>query len=186
LILSQGVPMLLAGDEFGRTQQGNNNAYCQDSDISWINCDIEEKGQSLIRFVRTLTGLRANHPALRNTRFLTGREVDGARDVEWINANGMVIDDAQWDDTNMKCFGMLIDGPAATADSAFRQDDSTFLLVFNAHYDAVEFALPECKDGDVWTRVIDTNDPEPADEIVLPTGEIFTVTGRSVVVFSRG
>jgi glycogen operon protein len=86
----------------------------------------------------------------------------------------------------MKCFGMLIDGPAATAESSFRQDDSTFLLVFNAHYDAVEFTLPACKDGEVWTRVIDTNDPEPAADVVLPIGEVFTVTGRSVVVFSRG
>ncbi len=186
LLLAQGVPMLLAGDEFCRTQQGNNNAYCQDSEISWLDWSIEEKGQSMIHFVRTLTKLRVDHPALRNTRFLTGREVDGARDVDWINANGATIDDAQWGDGNMKCFGMLIDGPAATAESAFRQDDSTFLLVFNAHYDAVEFTLPACKDGEVWNRVIDTNDPEPAADVVLPIGKVFTVTGRSVVVFSRG
>jgi Type II secretory pathway, pullulanase PulA and related glycosidases len=186
LLLSQGVPMLLAGDEFARTQQGNNNAYCQDSEISWLDWNIGDKGQGLIRFVRTLTKLRLDHPALRNTRFLTGREVDGVRDVTWMNANGTVIEDAQWGDTNMKCFGMMIDGRAATAESAFRQDDSTFLLVFNAHYDAVEFTLPECKDGEVWTRVIDTNDPEPETTVALEIGAVFTVTGRSVVVFSGG
>lgn len=185
LLLSQGVPMLLAGDEFGRTQQGNNNAYCQDDEISWLDWSIEEKGAALIRFTRKLIALRAEHPVLRNTRFLSGRDVDGVRDVVWINASGADIEDGQWQDDTMQCFGMMIDGRAATADSAFRQDDSTLLLVFNAWHDVVEFTLPPCKDGEAWRRLVDTNDPEPDETVELEVGAVFAMTGRSVVVFSR-
>src|SRR6516165_8507814 len=106
--------MLLAGDEFGRSQHGNNNAYCQDTEISWFDWNIREKGKSLIQFVRKLTDLRHKYPILRRNRFLTGQYVEevGVKDVTWINANGNEMTPEQWKDTNMGCFGMLLDGSA--------------------------------------------------------------------------
>ena len=105
LLLSQGTPMLLAGDEFLRTQNGNNNAYCQDNEISWVNWDIGEEGQRLIRFVQKLTALRHKYPILRCNRFLTGvyNEELGVRDVTWINASGAEMKAEDWANVDMEC-----------------------------------------------------------------------------------
>ncbi|HYZ21197.1 MAG TPA: glycogen debranching protein GlgX, partial [Rhodopila sp.] len=109
LLLAQGTPMVLAGDEFGRTQKGNNNAYCQDNDISWVDWGIADKGKSLIRFVQKLTRLRRQFPILRRNRFLTGayNAALDVKDVTWINANGSEMTEAEWADAGMRCFGML-------------------------------------------------------------------------------
>src|SRR6202012_912459 len=109
LLLSQGMPMLLAGDEFGRTQSGNNNAYCQDNEISWIDWNLDNAAQDLIKFTQSLIAIRNKYPVLRRTRFLTGElnEELGIRDVTWINANGSEMQEANWKDAGMKCFGML-------------------------------------------------------------------------------
>src|SRR5690348_1601995 len=108
LLLSQGTPMLLAGDEFARTQQGNNNAYCQDNEISWVDWEIGEEGEALIRFVQQLTALRHKYPILRRSRFLTGvyNEELGVKDVTWINASGAEMKPEEWGDMSMECFGM--------------------------------------------------------------------------------
>src|SRR5712671_6495397 len=114
LLLAQGTPMLLAGDEFARTQNGNNNAYCQDNEISWVSGDVNEKGQFLIHFVQHLTRLRHRYSILRRSRFLTGEynEELGIKDVTWINASGVEMGSEDWGDGNMRCFGMLMDGRA--------------------------------------------------------------------------
>jgi isoamylase len=186
LLLAQGTPMLLAGDEFGRTQQGNNNAYCQDSDISWVNWEIEEKGQNLIAFVKTLTGLRHRYPILRRTRFLTGayNEELGVKDVTWINTSGEEMDDAQWGDEGMKCFGMLIDGRAQATGIKKRGGDATMLLVFNGAADGVNFTIPDTLGGEGWKMVLDTNIPEGSDS-KFNTGDVYTMTGRSVLVLAH-
>jgi glycogen operon protein len=184
LLLSQGTPMLLAADEFGRTQNGNNNAYCQDSDISWVNWEIGEKGQALIAFVRKLTELRHGHAILRRNRFLRGKynEELGVKDVTWINASGAEMQEEHWNDTEMRCFGMLIDGRAQPTGIKKRGGDATVLLIFNAAANSVEFKLPECPGGEEWTRLIDTNQPE-AEEADFTTGETYLATERSVLVF---
>ncbi len=186
LLLSQGTPMLLAGDEFGRTQQGNNNAYCQDSEISWLNWQIEEKGESLIEFVRKLTSLRHDYAILRRNRFLRGiyNEELGVKDVTWINASGAEMKDSQWHDAGMRCFGMLIDGRAQPTGIRKRGGDATILLVFNGAADGVNFTLPKCAGGNEWTLMIDTNLPD-ADQTVFRTGDVYTVTGRSVLAFGH-
>ncbi len=186
LLLSQGTPMLLAGDEFGRTQGGNNNAYCQDSDISWIDWQIAGKGQALIAFVRKLTKLRHGHAILRRNRFLRGEynQELGVKDVTWINASGEEMQDEQWDDSGMRCFGMLIDGRAQPSGIRKRGGDATLLLVFNAAANGVAFKLPECPGGEEWTRLIDTNQPEVA-EAAFKTGETYLATERSVLVFGH-
>jgi glycogen operon protein len=186
LLLSQGTPMLLAGDEFGRTQQGNNNAYCQDSEISWLNWEIEDKGEHLIRFVQRLTGLRHKFPVLRRNRFLIGEynaEL-GVKDVAWINANGAEMEQGDWEDGNVRCFGMLIDGRAQTSGIRQRGQETTLLLVINGYHDLVQFTLPECAGGDGWALLVDTNTPE-AESGDFATGDVYGVTGRSLLLFQR-
>jgi glycogen operon protein len=185
LLFSQGTPMILAGDEFGRTQQGNNNAYCQDSDISWLNWDIDHKGHSLIRFTQKLTWLRNTYPVLRRSRFLTGQpnEEIGVKDVSWINASGAEMVDEDWSDTNQRCFGMLIDGRAQETGIRQRGSAATMLLVMNSHHDVVIFTLPECADGTAWQLLIDTNMPDAEDPAPFDIGHQYQVTGRSLLLF---
>ncbi len=186
LLLSQGTPMLLAGDEFGRTQQGNNNAYCQDSEISWVDWEIHDKGKSQIDFVKRLTRLRHRFPILRRSRFFTGAydEELGVKDVTWINASGDEMTGEAWDDANMRCFGMLMDGRAQATGIRQRGQDATMLMVMNAHHDVVEFTLPECPGGAGWYLVADTNLPEEPDEPLFEFGHKYEVTGRSLLLLA--
>src|SRR5258706_247180 len=114
LLLSQGTPMTLAGDEFARTQNGNNNAYCQDNELSWLGWKHDERAERLIRFVKRLTSLRHRFPILRQKRFLSGvyNEELGVKDVTWVSASGEEMSEAQWKDPHTRCFGMLLDGRA--------------------------------------------------------------------------
>jgi isoamylase len=185
LLLSQGTPMLLAGDEFARTQNGNNNAYCQDNEISWVNWDIGEEGQRLTRFVQRLTALRHKYPVLRRNRFLTGADNEGlgTRDATWINASGAEMNPEDWGDMNMECFGMLMDGRTQPTGIRKRGEDATLLTVLNAYYDLVGFTLPETAGGSHWQLLIDTNLPEDAETDRFATGEVYGVTGRSLLLF---
>jgi len=185
LLLSQGSPMLLAGDEFARTQQGNNNAYCQDNEISWVDWNIPREGQSLIGFVRRLTELRHKYPILRRSRFLTGvynEELD-VEDVTWINAAGIEMKPEDWTDTT-QCFGMLMDGRAQPTGIVRRGEDATLLMVLNAYHDLVEFALPETAGGYHWQLLIDTNLDDDAELGTFVSGEAYGVTGRSLLLFA--
>jgi isoamylase len=186
LLLSQGTPMLLAGDEFGRTQGGNNNAYCQDSEISWLNWEPVEKGQSLIRFVRQLTSLRHKYPILRRSRFLTGEynEELGVKDVSWINASGGEMPAEAWKDAGMHCFGMVMDGRAQPTGIRRRGEDATMLMVMNGHHDLVEFTLPEVAGGNQWALEIDTNLSSVKAGPTFTSGDVYGVTARSLLLFS--
>ncbi len=185
LLLSQGTPMLLAGDEFGRTQGGNNNAYCQDSDISWLNWTVEAKGQSLIDFTRKLISLRRRYTILRHSRFLSGDlNVDtGTKDLTWIATNGSEMGPGEWDDPNTRCIGMLLDGRAPETGLKKRGSDATVLIVFNGWQDLVGFTLPEPPDGEGWTLLVDTNQPALSTEPNFHPGDRYDVTGRSVLLF---
>jgi isoamylase len=184
LLLSQGTPMMLGGDEFGRTQKGNNNAYCQDNEISWVDWNIDERGKALAGFVRKLNALRQKYPILRFTRFLTGipnEELD-IKDVTWINATGAEMRAEDWTDANVRCFGMLIDGRAQPTGIRKRGQEVTLLLVFNAWQDVVNFTLPAGNGGSAWSLLVDTNIPENKDEERFPFGHVYEVTGRSLLV----
>jgi isoamylase len=189
LLLSQGTPMMVAGDEFARTQQGNNNAYCQDNDISWVDWTLREKNKAQVQFVQKLTWLRHRYPILRRNLFLTGdyNEELGVKDVTWINANGHEMDDANWGDSGMRCFGMLMDGRAQTTGLHQRGHEATLLMVINGHFDLVKFTLPECPGGDTWKRLIDTNIEDAAAKSIeketFKTGESYDVTARSLLLF---
>jgi glycogen operon protein len=184
LLFSQGTPMLLAGDEFARTQNGNNNAYCQDNEIGWVNWDIKDKGDALIRFTKKLTRLRKEFPILRRSRFLTG-ELDeelGVRDVTWINATGVPIADAEWHDANMRCFGMMLDGRARATGISQLGSETTVLLVLNAYHDVVQFTLPDCNGCAGWRLLLDTNIPDDEGEL-FDVSHVYDVTARSFVAF---
>jgi glycogen operon protein len=184
LLFAQGTPMILAGDEFGRTQKGNNNAYCQDSDISWLNWDVRAKGAGLLRFTQKLAALRHKYPILRRTRFLTGEynEELGVKDLTWVNASGSEMEGADWEDGNMRCLGMLMDGRSQVTGIRKRGQDATLLMVINGYHDVVGFTLPECPGGDGWELLVDTNAPEPQETQAFPFRHNYEVTGRSLLL----
>jgi glycogen operon protein len=188
LLLSQGTPMLLAGDEFGRTQKGNNNAYAQDNEISWLDWNHDERAQRLIDFTRVLTGLRNQFPVLRRARWLTGQfDADiEVKDLAWIDTSGQEIRDEQWNDANMRCFGMLIDGRARETGIRRRGELATLLIVFNSWQDVVDFTLPTVNGASGWTRCLDTNLADTGEHADFEVGHVYGVTGRSLVVFQLG
>jgi glycogen operon protein len=187
LLLAQGAPMLQAGDEFGRTQGGNNNAYCQDDEISWLDWEaIGGNGHALIAFVRRLIALRQAFPILRRRRFLTGDynpDFD-VKDVMWLSPAGVEMQAEQWDDPRAKCLGMILDGRAQASGIRRPAMDATLLLVLNAYHDVVKFTLPEVTGGRKWRRLVDTNIPHDPEGAVLDTGDEYDVTGRSFLVFA--
>jgi isoamylase len=186
LLLSQGTPMLLAGDEFARTQMGNNNAYCQDNETSWVNWDLQEKGKSLLAFVQTVCALRQQYPIFHRNRFLTGAfdEELQVKDVTWINASGAELRAEDWGDEGMRCFGMLLDGRARPTGVPQRGTEATMLMVLNAHHDLVEFTLPVPGGGGSWKLVLDTNVTEQIEGFEGAAGDQYGVTARSLVLFA--
>jgi glycogen operon protein len=187
LLFSQGTPMILGGDEFGRTQQGNNNAYCQDNEISWVDWEgIDDDGRALTDFVVKLTTLRHTLPVLRRNRFLTGQfdERQQLCEVRWLSPAGTELSDEQWNDPLMRCFGVVIDGRAQTSGIRRPASDATLLLVLNAHHDVVEFKLPDIPGSDQWSCLIDTNMPVRVELPDFESGDVYQVTGRSLLLFA--
>jgi isoamylase len=185
LLLSQGTPMLLAGDEFGHSQQGNNNAYCQDNEISWLHWNHDDREQRLISFVRKLTGLRQKYPILRRARWLTGEynEELEVKDVSWINTDGEEMRQDQWDDPNTRVFGMLLDGRAQETGIRRRGELATLLIIFNPWQDMVNFKLPAAPGGSAWTLRADTNFSDAVEEPQFDIGHVYEVTARSLLLF---
>jgi len=185
LLLSQGTPMLLAGDEFARTQQGNNNAYAQDNEISWIDWQLMEANSGLIGFVQKLCALRHQYPVLRRNLFLTGNEDTelGVKDVTWINASGAEMQTADWADAAMRCFGMLIDGRARPTGVRQRGTEAAMLIVLNSHHDLVKFTLPEFEGETLWRLELDTNQPCKIPSYHGRPSDAYGMTGRSLALF---
>jgi len=187
LLLSQGTPMILAGDEFGRTQKGNNNAYCQDNEISWVDWEaIDDDGRALIEFVKNLTTLRHRLPVLRRGRFIIGEynEALDVTDARWLSPDGTDLSQEQWDDPSMRCFGLVIDGRAQASGIRRPASDATLLLVLNAHHDVVNFTLPDIPEGDQWTCLLDTNMPVRSELPLFSAGDAYQVTARSLLLFA--
>ncbi len=184
LLLSQGTPMMLAGDEFARTQKGNNNAYCQDSDISWVDWNHDEPAERLIRFVKKLTGLRRRFPLLRQRRFLSGtyNEELGVKDVAWISAAGREMTAEEWTSSHTRCFGMLLDGRAQQSGLRQRGQEATMLIVFNSWQDVVKFTLPSPPEGEEWDLLADTNMPDLPEGSRFAFGHAYEVTARSLLL----
>ncbi|WP_338480948.1 glycogen debranching protein GlgX [Pseudomonas trivialis] len=185
LLLAQGTPMIVAGDEFARTQHGNNNAYCQDSEIGWVNWDLDEDGKALLKFVKRLIKLRLAYPILRRGRFLVGdyNEDIGVKDVTWLAPDGNEMSTEQWEDAHGRCLGMLMDGRAQETGIRRAGADATLLLVVNAHHDLVNFRLPHVPEGQFWTCMLDTNEPAVRGQERFDFEHEYAVTGRSLLLF---
>ena len=184
LLMSQGTPMLLAGDEFGRTQNGNNNAYCQDNDISWVDWGRMERFSGFHQFVRRLIRLRHDYPILRRQRFMTGDydEELGVRDVTWINLSGEVMRAQDWHDPTVRCFGMMMDGRAKSSGIRRPGTDATLLMVVNGHHDGLEFVMPPCSGGMHWHLILDTNRPAMTSGRAYGIGTGCEIVGRSLML----
>ena len=164
LLLSQGVPMVLAGDPMGHTQQGNNNAYCQDNEISWINWMGLQDGNpedQLQTFVQKLIGLRKAHPVFRRRSFFQGRAIKGVgvKDILWLRPDGREMTDEQWNQESARTLGIFLSGSAADEadERGSRQTDNNFLLLLNAHHEDVPFSLPTVASGMAWHSMLDTS-----------------------------
>jgi isoamylase len=189
LLLSQGTPMLLCGDEFGRTQQGNNNAYCQDNEVSWVDWNHDENGRGLTGFVARLAALRRKYSVLRQSRFLTGEwnETIGVKDSAWLTSVCEEMTSEHWRDRSARCVGLLLDGRAQTSGISRPGSEATLLLVVNAHHNLKLFTLPEVAGGRDWLRLLDTNlpheDDDPNEPVRLKFGHKYDVAGRSLLLF---
>lgn len=185
LLFSRGTPMILAGDEFARTQNGNNNAYAQDNEIGWVNWDVTPEGRDLAEFVQKLIMLRQSLPMLRRGKFLHANydEELGVKDVSWLTPSGTEFDEEHWSDAGARCFGVLLDGRAQSTGIRRPGTDATMLIIMNAHHDVVNFTLPEAPGGVRWRCVIDTNLPTREELVPFEFGTDYMTTGRSFLVF---
>jgi isoamylase len=193
LLLSQGVPMLLAGDEIGRSQQGNNNAYCHDSELSWVDWTPSPARASLLAFTRRLAELRAKHPVFRRRDFFQDRPLMGSqvRDIVWLQPDGSEMSEQAWQQDFARALAVFLSGDGLhEVDGRGRPlHDDSFLLLFNAAAEGVEFTLPATPVPALGQRLVDTSDPDNA----LPDGPfdsraVHTLAGRSLVLvrFRRG
>lgn len=190
LMLSQGIPMLLGGDELGRTQKGNNNGYCQDSEISWFDWDLVEGNQDLLDFTRELIYFRRQHPVFRRRKWFQGRPIHGSgvSDITWFNPDGSETTQEEWEVGYAKAIAVFLDGNQipSPGPQGQRISDDSFLMFFNAHYELIEFALPTYLKGKEWKVVIDTKEPRFVTEDILYTGDqTVPVTARSIVALIR-
>jgi glycogen operon protein len=185
LLLSQGVPMLLAGDEFRRTQRGNNNAYCQDNEISWINWALAEQNCELVRFVRSLIEFRKSQPTVRRKQFLTGlpNSKSGWADVSWFSSQGTAVDWHAHDQT-ISC---LLAAPPEVEDP--QGIGREVLLMFNANGTSYKFLIPTIAKSKQWRLFIDTSAPSPNDIFpkldgpMLPKSGTHTLLSKSMAVY---
>ncbi|MCP9438443.1 MAG: glycogen debranching protein GlgX [Nitrospira sp.] len=192
LLLSQGVPMLCGGDEIGRTQQGNNNAYCQDNEISWYDWKLDAAKRELLSFVRNLIVFRKRHPVLRRRRFFQGRRLRGSevKDLSWFRPDGKEMTDDDWNAGYVKSLALRLAGDAIseTDDKGRPIIDDTLLILLNAHHEPLTFTLPAHKRGVRWRPVFDTSAKPNAKNLnpVFKGGERYDLQGRSIAVLRLG
>ena len=190
LLLSQGVPMIAHGDEIGRTQHGNNNVYCQDNEVAWIDWSLAQSQRDLLAFTSAVVALRKEHAVFRRRRFFAGDAAHGGQsslgDIEWFSSDGTEMDEEDWLNGYARTLMVFLNGQAIPEPDphGLRIQDSDFLLLFNAHSDPVDFALPPAQYGATWQIRLDTSKAEPstagrADWLPATT---HAVAGRSIVV----
>jgi glycogen operon protein len=185
LLLSAGVPMLLAGDEIGHTQQGNNNAYCQDNETTWLKWNITDEQRAFLGFVRSVINIRQTQPVFQRRKFFLGRQNDGADvpDISWFQPSGEEMSDEAWNAGYTQCLGVRLPGDLIGEVNERGEPitgDSIVLLV-NAHHEPIPFTLPSGGEGQEWERLIDTADPE-VETIKQKVAEQYEIQGRSMVI----
>ncbi len=193
LMVSQGTPMIAHGDEIGRTQNGNNNVYCQDSELSWMDWSLVDKNSDLLAFARKATTLRTNHPVFRRRRFFEGEPIrsgDEVRDMAWLTPAGQEMTREDWDESLHECVAVFLNGEAIAAPNARgeRVVDDSFLLCFNAHDQPVQFVTPHRDYAQEWTVELDTNDPVGVKDDggqVVNADETISIPARSLLVLRK-
>jgi glycogen operon protein len=193
LFLSQGVPMLLGGDEFARTQEGNNNAYCQDNALSWFGWDLNDRQRKLLEFTRGLIAFRKQHPLLRRRRYFEGLFVPGAdiKDLTWFKLDGTEVGDEEWANPEIRSLAMRLAGEAIDEreQEGGRISDETLLVLMNAFHEDLSFTLPEAGGTDdcAWERLMDTEGPDPPapSGTICPVGSTYRLAGRALALFRR-
>jgi len=188
LLLSQGVPMLLAGDEFGRTQEGNNNVYCQDNELGWVNWDVSAEGEQLREFTENLLTFRHQHPVFRREHYMRGQFLRDSRlkDVTWFNNAGVEMRKKDWTNHFGRCLGVILCGHSTNEvdDVGTPVFDDTFLLLCNSHGEALDFKLPGTK-KEHWISIIDTVEETGfvKQQETHPGGHVFEIAERSLALF---
>jgi glycogen operon protein len=190
LMVSQGTPMIAHGDEIGRTQHGNNNVYCQDSELSWIDWSFVDKNSDLLAFARKATTLRKNHPVFRRRRFFEGEPIrsgDEVHDIAWLTPSGLEMTHEDWGRGFDKCVAVFLNGDAISAPDARgeRVVDDSFLLCFNAHHDDMEFVAPHGDYAQQWTAVLDSSDSAGDADLVVAADEKILLPARSVLFLRK-
>ena len=187
LLFSQGIPMICGGDEVARTQQGNNNAYCQDNEISWTHWDLDDGRKDLLAFVSKLIHLRLEHPVLHRRRFFTGRtsgdDPDAIPQIEWFDHTGSIMDMNDWQNTHAFSMMVYLNGADIPEMDYYGNAtvDNDFILIFNAHYEPIQFTLPDESYGSRWKLVVDTHNPD-GPELNYEAGFAITAQSRSFML----
>jgi glycogen operon protein len=196
LLFSQGVPMICGGDEIGRTQQGNNNAYCQDNEISWYDWNLDESKQALLEFTRQLIFMRREHPNLRRKKYFQGRaiapstvgriEVGGraVQDITWVRPDGKEMTAEEWSLGWVRCLGLQLCGTTLDHVDALGQPltDETYLILFNPHWESIDFYTPNEHGEAGWRVLFDTRTAQPLENTVISGGKPYEVIARSLVL----
>ena len=191
LLLSQGVPMLSAGDEMGRTQRGNNNAYCQDSALTWIDWSLDREQKQLLKFVQRLVRLRKQHPSFRRRYFFQGRDIFGVgvKDITWLSPSGGEMTEAEWHQAFGRCLGLFLAGDAIGEHDARgrKVHDANFILLFNAHHEDISFRLPLEPALARWEVLIDTSidTADPGPRRLCHANETFPLKRRAFVLMKQ-
>jgi glycogen operon protein len=187
LILSQGIPMLVAGDECGRTQSGNNNTYCQDNEVSWL--DWVNPDHDLLIFSRKLIAFRLAHPAFRRRNWFRGRAIHGAdiKDIAWFVHTGQQMTDEQWQEFFAKSIGIFINGDTIPNPNARGEPvvDASFFLIFNSCHEALDFTLPAASWGAEWTMLLDTTQGWVDEAPPFAAGAMLTAGPQSFILLQR-
>ena len=190
LMLSQGTPMILHGDEIGRSQQGNNNVYCQDSELSWMDWSLVDKNAELLEFGRKVTALRKAHPVFRRRRFFDGEPIrtgDEVRDIAWLTPAGKAMQPQDWGGEFGQSIAVFLNGDAIPEPNSRgeRVVDDSFLMCFNAHDHEVDFSIPPDDYATEWTAVLDTTDATGSVELVVQDGDEVSLPARALLVFRK-
>jgi glycogen operon protein len=187
LLFSQGVPLMRGGDELSQTKQGNNNTYCQNNDLSWLDWDLDESRQSFLEFVRQCAAIWSSEPVLQRRKFFIGRAIrgNGIKDISFFNPDGNEMDDQAWNDADTKCMAVRLAGNRLdeTDERGEPIAGNTLILLLNAHWEEIPFTLPESDDGDGWEALVDTGEVErPLAQRICRPGEPFPLLGRSLAL----
>jgi glycogen operon protein len=189
LLLSQGVPMIRSGDEIGHSQLGNNNAYCQDNEISWLSWDLDPHNRDLLEFTRRTIEVFHNHPALRRRKFFQGRRIRGSeiRDLVWFRPDGIEMTEEDWNADSSRAICLRLAGDAMDEVGVYGQPvvDDTLMIVMSAHHEPLDFTLPAHREDVEWELMIDTRNPmgKPESAVLVDGGESYELEARSMALF---